>query len=206
MLRTDSYLLRLAWMEYIDDRPSHNEDMPREPLIKVWRKHHQLILACWRGLMQSVLPHSSWSMLEVLLGKRDLMRQIWMEEGGWFLTKAGKRRRRWFKGLRKPNPKTLKEEIAQAIRYYRESLSDGQHTEAEAVVLASSGTVYSAADIGCAKTRAQALRRVRHTFPAKLSYNDDDKLPLWPRSLRVRTNALVRKGVLQRPPFSRRLR
>lgn len=157
-LCTEVALFHGVWKDYNRDKPDHSfatlDDS--KSTIKAWRQHSWLLLSAWRALMQQLLPPSAWELTELLLERRSQLRNIWLKEGGWLITTAGRRRKRRFKGLRKPNPRTLGKEIDR-IQELLDKITDKELADRiEIALLVCSGVIY-----GGEVDRLAAMTRVR---------------------------------------------
>jgi len=183
----DLYILQHAWKEYVSHRPADRTDT-RKTLISAWRESAWIIEGAWRGMMQRVLPPTAWNFLSEALDRRAFLRQVWLQEGGWLFTRAGTRRKRHFKGQRRPRVGRMQEEVNKAYSLFRQSTDSATLAEIDIVLLAASGVFY------CGKNGPRRRTVTRH--------RDTWGKPDW---VRARLTDLP-AGVLQLPWRRRRLR
>lgn len=194
MLGTESTIFHLSWKQYYSQMPQYTETGVLEsgkPLIRAWRDNSWVIYAAWKALMQKILSPIAWEMLQEVLKRREMLREVYLKEGGWLITKAGTRRKRHVKGQRKPNPRTLMNELKRAYRLFRE-VSDPR---AEIVLIAYSGAIYSASQAGTTSRKA-SIQRARDGY-AKLK---------WKKPRYIDTDLLMKVGILKKPGIRKGLK
>lgn len=198
----ETLLFRKAWQQFDADvkRNDLDADVHRLPLFNSWRRHSWLLKATWRGLMESLLRPTTWRLLQRLLERREMNRQVWMRDGSWLFTKKGTRRKRWTKNQRKPNPRILRREISDAQDAYDDALTlEGETfaTNVEALILALAGNIYTCSHQK-SRREAQEWRVSRLRFP-RLHWTP------WDRSFKSRAKSMMWLGILQQPD-SRKLK
>lgn len=100
------YFFRSQWGKYYLHLPvtlgGQSEDKETSA-SELWRIHGYRVLICWRALMRYLLPPDISARVESFQRLVQLRRDEWLVPGGWFMTKAGKRRERRPKNMQPPS-------------------------------------------------------------------------------------------------------